>query len=719
MFRSAIVVAASLLALLVGGTNRSLADDSAGFDFGKLPTNTWVKLSPLDRAPPSPRLGYEGACVWDSKHQRVIRYGGHNQGGGGEQNSELWSFDPRTAVWKLHEPNLQPVGICCGQQNIFDPVSGRYIRFPAFSASHGWQWLREVWLNDSSVWTYDLDANLWRNMRPLPTAHPRPLRCASYDREHQVLVLFGGEGSSEGTWVYDPQQNAWTKMDPKPEPAPRSGGNMAYDQVNKVHVLFGTQFDNDQHTWVYDLRKNEWRDMEPKEMPPTDKNDAVLTYFEPTGEILAIIKQTEGKDDDAQHSLQTWAYSVGLNRWRKINPEREPDPTSNRARQLMFAPELGVALLENRPSNSKGPAEQQIWALKLPPGDATSAPLPPQNVRIVSLGEAGAMLSWEAPPGKVQQYAVQYAKGETPWKLTFSEIVRTKGTGYGWPKSKGLSGIHHYRVTAIDEQGRESRPSVRVTWRPPVVEDVTVSVLGVERVKVSWKASSSSKEVRYLLERAAVEVLSDDQLKRLKAQTPPLESPSVGRIVSVGPFQKIVDQPLAETSFVDTTVNLARPQAPPEMPIEQRKVTDEDLDKEGRAYRFAVYAYRVRAVDPPGVLSGPSPATLTIPSPPQQLFSREEGMTCHLRWQASPEEGLQGYRVYRMDGRYAKDAIPRLTADPIKDLAFNDPAAGKNTRRYYVVAVDALGQEGFPTSPVWFDREWKPFYKPFTGEWHQ
>jgi hypothetical protein len=35
------------------------------------------------------------------------------------------------------------------------------------------------------------------------------------------------------------------------------------------------------------------------------------------------------------------------------------------------------------------------------------------------------------------------------------------------------------------------------------------------------------------------------------------------------------------------------------------------------------------------------------------------------------------------------------------------------------VAVDALGQEGHPSSPVWFDREWKQYYKPFTGDWHQ
>jgi len=45
--------------------------------------------------------------------------------------------------------------------------------------------------------------------------------------------------------------------------------------------------------------------------------------------------------------------------------------------------------------------------------------------------------------------------------------------------------------------------------------------------------------------------------------------------------------------------------------------------------------------------------------------------------------------------------------------------AGKSSRHYYVVAVDTLGQEGFPSAPVWFEREWKQYYKPFVGEWHQ
>ena len=154
-------------------------------------------------------------------------------------------------------------------------------------------------------------------------------------------------------------------------------------------------------------------------------------------------------------------------------------------------------------------------------------------------------------------------------------------------------------------------------------------------------------------------------------------------------------------------------------PVYERALHAEQLDAGGKPYRFAVFAYRVRAVNAAGVESGPSPALLTIPSPPQWLFSKEDGTTCRLRWAANPERGLTGYRVYRMDNRWDKDPISRLTLEPVRATTFADPTAGSSTHRYYVVAVDALGQEGFPSSPVWFQREWRQYYTPFVGEWHQ
>src|SRR5262249_40131309 len=246
---------------------------------------------------------------------------------GGEQNAETWVYDPATAKWTLKEPNLSPPGVCCAQQNVFETVHNRYLRFRAFSGSHGWQWYREIYLNNSSVWSYDLGTNTWRDMRPLPTPVMYPLRCASWDTDHQLAVVFGGEGSGEGTLLYDPWTNAWTRRVPDTQPKPRSGGNMAYDQARKLHILFGRQVMDDPHTWAYDLRKNEWRDMKPAVQPPTDKNDAVLAYDSLNKVIVASIRvvdklDAKGKEILAGH-YETWTYDAGGNVWKRMNPAVE------------------------------------------------------------------------------------------------------------------------------------------------------------------------------------------------------------------------------------------------------------------------------------------------------------------------------------------------------------------------------------------------------------
>ena len=698
-----------------------LTEDTGQIEFTP-PLNTWVKLSPLPDTPPSPRLGYEGACVWDSKHHVVIRYAGHNQGGGGEQHSEVWAFDPLTATWTFKEPNTSPPGLCCGQQNVFDPVQGRYIRFPSFSGSHGWQWHREIYLNDSSVWNYDLATNTWRNMRPLPTPHPRPLRCASWDSDNQVIVMFGGETSREGTLVYDPFTNRWTRMQTASQPEFRSGGNMAYDAARQRHILFGAQFSADPHTWAYNLRENKWCDMQPEIMPPTDQNDAVLTYDAINKLIIAVVKITKGEDDAATHRLETWTYDVAANKWTKMNPAREPDPSGNRARILMFAPEFNVAIMENRTHLSKGTQndEQQILAYRFANAKPETPLSPPSQVQ-VSVRADRADVIWSASSSaQVVGYHVYRAQAELPWQAEFTLVHRTeKEAGHFADTSVEREKIYLYCVRAVDAEGNESEDSLKVRTQPCLVEDIVVSVISPQQVELFWRASDEEGVVGYRVERARVEVFTDDQLHRLKSRTPTVKETSVGAIKRIGQFERITDRLTQNKTFTDLTVDLKTSPAIPGEPIYDHRFYPENLDENGKPYQFAVYAYRIYAVNALGVESGDSPACFTIPSAPQFLFAKEDDTTCHLKWAANPEKNIKGYRVYRMDGRWDKDKITRLTPEPLNATVYRDQGAGESTRRYYVVAVDALGQEGFTSSPVWFNREWRRFYEPFTREWHQ
>src|SRR5262245_8804045 len=394
--------------------------------------NTWVKRSPLKDAPVSPGMGYEASLAYDPQARVIIRWGGHNQGGGGEQNAETWTFDPATAKWQLKKPNTSPPGVCCAQQNVFDPVQGRFLRFAAFSGNHGWQWFREIYLSNSSVWSYDLATNTWRDMRPLPTPRTGPLRCAAWDAEHQVAVVFGGEGIQEGTVVYDPWTNTWTRKNPKVQPEGRSGGNMAYDATHKVHILFGTQFGNDPRTWGYDLRKNEWRDLKPAVQPPTDRNDPVLAYDANGRVVVAVVRviDKEEKDEITEGHLETWAYDADKNTWTRMKPSREPDGKGNRRRILVAVPDQNVLVMEdyiNPTERVPGvEREQQMWTYRYAEAKPGPALLPPAGAQVTTTTD-GATLTWQpSPSAGVTGYTVYRGEGPQPWLVEFRQVGRAE-----------------------------------------------------------------------------------------------------------------------------------------------------------------------------------------------------------------------------------------------------------------------------------------------------
>jgi hypothetical protein len=688
--------------------------------------NTWVKRSPLKGGPLSPGLAYECSLVYDPVNKQVIRWAGHNQGGGGEQNGETWALDPVTAKWTIKEPNISPPGACCNNQNVFDTAQNRFLRFPAFSGSHGWHWFRQNYLSNSSLWSYDLATNTWRDMRPVPAPQPAPLRCASWDSDNQVAVVFGGEGATHGTIVYDPYTNTWTRMQPATEPAGRSAGNLAYDSARKLHILFGTQFSDDPHTWAYDLRKNQWLDLKPPTTPPTDRNDAVLTYDSANRIIIAsvrVIDKSDGKEVVDGH-YETWSYDAGKNAWTPMKPKKEPPGWGNRRRVMIYLPDQNLVLMENYVNPSQRVAgvdrEQQIWTYRYAEAKPDPRPLPPSSIQVTTTA-SGATVDWQpSASAHVTGYAVYRGEGVTPWQVEYRLVGKTAQTSHKDTELKSGT-IYYYFVRALAKDG-ESDDSVKVRTQSRLVEDAVVSVRSATDVRLTWTPLVAKDVVGYHVERAPVEVFSEDQVLRLMKDTPPLAEPSLGTINAIGDFVRLTKAPVKEATYADSAVDLAKQQTITGEPQWKHRFRADQLDPKGKEYRHGVLAYRIRAVNALGVESGPSPYFLTIPAAPQHLFAKEAGETCHLKWAASPEENLKGYRVYRMESPRINgpgQPVTRVTTEAITDPKFSDPQAGKLTRRYWVVAVDALGQEGIPSAPAWFSREYKRFYDPFVGEWHQ
>src|SRR5262249_21697084 len=155
----------------------------------------------------------------------------------------------------------------------------------------------------------------------------------------------------------------------------------------------------------------------------------------------------------------------------------------------------------------------------------------------------------------------------------------------------------------------------------------------------SWKPLSGGDTAGYHVERAPVEVFSEDEVLRLKKDTRPLDAPSVGSVRAIGAFERLTKEAGCDASFTDTSVDLAKLGKIQGDPIYTRTFAKEQLDANGKPYRLGVYAYRIRAINALGVEGGPSPYFLTIPSAPQSVFAREEGEQCHLKWVANPEKG--------------------------------------------------------------------------------
>lgn len=674
------------------------------------PLMTWVKCHPRQAAEgkPSPRMGYETSYGYDGVRRLLIRYGGHNQGGGGEQNSEVWTYDLEQDVWTLNQPGDAPPGVCCAQQNVFDDAAGVFLRFPAFSGNHGWQSRREIYLKNSSVWTYDLESNTWRAMRPCGEVRPRPLRGAAYDLHHQVVVLHGGEGAGHGTVVYDLYTNTWHKMDP-PEPVPAAGisqPGFTYDAAHRVFVLFGSQFQTDPRTWVYDLRENRWRVLDVKQHPPADKSCPVLAADTRNGIVLCNVRGDDG--------LKTWVLDVAKASWKRLKLEREPDDSGSRNRVLVYLPDENLFVLENRTKD-----EQQIWTFRY--AEAPPVRARPQQLRVTT-EPGGATLTWRAPSGNIApRYTVYRGRGVRPWEFELKRVA--EGVQQTTFKDTGLrqGGTYFYQVRGVDAQGHEGPPSLMARTRPPVPVDLCVSVPKVGRVELRWAKPAADDIVGYHVERAGVGVYSTDQVQRIKSRYRQTSEMAVGRIRRIGTFRRLTDQPLAAARFVDEKVDLASGRKQPAGPAtSDTPLRAEEFDAAGKPYRYAVYAYRVIAVNRLGTESGPSPLGFTYPSAVRHVFAKEEGEDqARLRWRPNREKAVAGYLVYRQDGRWDTDPIVRLTPEPIRATEFLDKQAGRRTRRYEVVAVDALGQEGEPSRPVWSRREWGRYYVPYVGEWHQ
>lgn len=698
---------------------------SVAAEWREHPENDWVKQSPTDKQP-APMFGWEGSGAFDPVAKKWIHFGGHD---GIPQGFHLFTYDLETRQWAQRFPPTSPAGVCCiDGANTFDIANRRFVNFPGGSLGHGYQWSRGVYLRRSAVWLYDPAENLWTNMRPAPyrRAITREENIggldagAAYHPQHEISISFGGQGTQGGTsnlHFYDAYSNKLTRITADDPPSPRDGMGICVDTKNDCLVVFGSQYSSDEKTYLYRFNTGKWEAHDLKPRPNARKGKTYSTIprlaYDSLNEICVALMW-----DDATNTHETWTLDVAKLEWKKMTPPTEPEGSMSRSRNLGFSPEHNVFILDLNPAALKGKGSQ-IWTYRYQAAPPVKRLSPPANVQAITDAE-GVTISWHSVPG-ADKYRVYRSVGTEPWQPKFERLGDVielrqllkvipqrigKSTPAEAPPEKpeirmkvfvdekikpGQSAI--YMVRTVDDKGIESDDSLRVRSAPRVALKPIVSVVRKDQVEVNWNRHPAKDIAGYNLYRGVVTVrtVKKGEPKPWRDNDPEYDEPRMAEVSDITGIKKLNGDLLTELSFTDR-VELA------------------DAPAESKDYKYAVYAYIVRAVNRLGVESGPSPYALTIPSEPTSVFNREKGATAELKWAANPEKVIAGYHVYKLEGTWN---IVRLTREPIQETTFSHKSA---QTRYWITAVDALGQEGQPSSPVWHQHSYPGF---FAGEWHQ
>lgn len=662
------------------------------------PVNEWVLQTSPDT---TPRFGWEAAGAFDPYTHKWIHQGGHD---GIPQGFALFTWDFEAKTWEQRFAPNSPAGVCViDGAGAFDEANHRFARFPGASLGHGYQWSRGVKLKSSAAWLYDTVGNTWTAMRPtLP--YPKGLGAYSverlagnnaavtYDPRHEVLLNMGGitaGGASNSLWVYDAYDNRLEHLKAESPPAPRDGHALAYNARNEVLVTFGGQYLSDESTYVYDYKSSAWQTLTTDPHPPGLKGTVYATIpkmaCNPTGDECLLVAW-----DEATALVSTWVFDSRARTWEHLDPQVSPDPSKSRTRNISYVSEYNLFMLETWTVDGV----PQIWTYRYQDKPASSRPGAPTDLA-VTVGPGKAHLRWTPSYSPGTTYRVYRAELGDPWAVTPTPIADTTNAELDDVVADGKSYL--YKVTAVAGDA-ESEQSLSARTEPRVVLQPVVSVASTTHVDITWAPHPAKDVVGYNVYRspAVIHTVTKGTEAPWKDNDPAYTEPRVAEVLDFVGYTRLNPALVTQPSFSDTKVDLAA------------------KGPESADYKLEVFAYVVRAVNALGVESGPSPYALTIPSEPQGFLLQESGNDALLKWSPSAEKNIAGYRLYRM-GASVFSVVPLTPGKLIDTTTLTQPTDGATTR-FWVTAVDALGQEGQPSSPVWFKQSYKGFYQ---GDWHQ
>ncbi|MGQ9663064.1 MAG: HEAT repeat domain-containing protein [Kiritimatiellia bacterium] len=633
--------------------------------------NTWVlRLWPVDLDDDRVcATSYEAGLEFDETTGKVFKWGSHGGRCDAPQTGDTWLYDPVKNIWTESRSSIHPFGMCGTWGTAYHRAGRKIVSVQAEGANHGWQWSRARSMRPSSPWVYDSARDQWVPMkRNDPEYGPglRGFHQLVYHDATEMVFLFGGQSGNfnrgpdaDRPWVYDLYANEWTML-PLSEPTPgaRAHRPMCYfPTLNRILLVGGK---NDRKTWWFHLEQNRWEEAKARGDIPQFR--IPMLYDPVTDSALQFTVEATG--------TQLWQYDPRANEWRRLPNAPEPTPHHGSV-DVAYDSTHNLYVLDGGHLNwnTDHIAVREVWTYRFKKKRPAPRPErldPPQELRaVVEIDGSTVRLFWQ-PVTDAAGYHVYRGTGPTPWQVAFSrctekQIETTTFRDASPAAAKGQ--LLYYYVVALDRSGREGKRSFIARTQPPVVEGVVVSTLKDRTVRVRWDPSAAEDVVGYHIYCSSVEIGEMHPWKLYR---------------KVYPLKRLTATPVTETEFHDT-----------------RK-----LEITQALFNHEVRAYEIRAVNRAGIESGSSATVINLTSDVRRVRAEEQpDGTTLVTWEPSPEKEILGYRIYRMDA-YRPSLAIQLNPVPCRETRYVDrPETPRGERRkYYVVAVDALGQEGIPSS---------------------
>lgn len=214
--------------ILFGGQAGGFFSDVWAYDIAG---NRWTELA-KSGAGPSSRYGHSG--IYDLKRDRLVISHGFTDSG---RFDDTWSFNLLTSRWT----NLTPAGLKplkrCLHHAAYDEASDRFLLFGGCSSGFGK-------CPQDDLWSFDLKANVWKQLPGGPPARER--YAMAFDSKRGRLLIFGGSGFPllNDTWSFDVQRNSWTALNVKGDvPSSRSRVEGVYAEGLDSVFWFGGSAD--------------------------------------------------------------------------------------------------------------------------------------------------------------------------------------------------------------------------------------------------------------------------------------------------------------------------------------------------------------------------------------------------------------------------------------------------------------------------------------------